>query len=190
MEKSPTYGELQILDINSLVGWGCFEQYGYKGNQLTWRMRGEITGQIDYAVQYGPDEVYLLVSYRYQQQPRKYRIVIEPKASNLGKGVIWYFRCPVTQQRCRKLHMHQGWLTHRKAITGMYETQTHSKRRRQEKRVFDAVLDRADVVAELYKPHAKQTYRGKPTRRFTRMESKLIRMGAIAVNDFHLILRR
>lgn len=69
MAKSPTYppiyGELQILDINSLVGWGCLTNYGYKGGQITWRMRGEITGQIDYAVQYGPDEVYLLVSYRY-----------------------------------------------------------------------------------------------------------------------------
>ncbi len=125
----------------------------------------------------------------WRQQPRTYRVTMEAQTSNLGKGIVWFFRCPITSQRCRKLYLHNGWFTHRKTIPGMYQAQTYSKRWRREKRVYDAVFDQADVEAELYKSNAKQTYRGKATRRFTRLENKLIQLETTMSNDFHLIFR-
>lgn len=193
MAKSATYpplfGELQRIEIKDVIRWGYLANYGYKSGSMTWRMRDNITAQIDFSVQYSPDEVYLQVNYSYKGQPKTYRIPLEQQTSNLGKGVVWFFRCPATGHRCRKLYLYEGYFTHRKAVPGMYEQQTHSKRWRREKRVYDAVLDRADLEAELYKPNAKQTYRGKATRRFTRLEKKLIRFGMVVANDFHLIFR-
>ena len=193
MAKEPTYpplfGELQAIEIKNLIGWGYLTNYGYKCGSMTWRMRGNITAQIDFAVQYSPDEVYLQVGYSYKGQPKTYRIPLEQQTSNLGKGVIWFFHCPATGQRCRKVYLYAGWFTHRIAIPGMYEGQTHSKRWRRQKRVYEAVFSQREVEAELYKPNAKQTYRGKPTRRYTRLDNKLIRFETTIGKDFHLIFR-
>ena len=193
MAKEPThpplFGELQSIEMKDVIRWGYLTNYGYKSGSMTWRIRGNITAQIDFSVQYSPDEVFLRVNYSYKSQPRTYRILLEKQTSNLGKGTIWFFRCPATGQRCRKLYLYEGWFTHRIAIPGMYEGQTHSKRWRQQKRVYDAVFDISTVDAELYKANAKQTYRGKPTRRFTRIENKAIRLETTIEKDFHLIFR-
>lgn len=185
----PLFGELQTIEIKTLIGWGYLTEHGWKSGTATWRMRGDITAQIDFSIHYGPDETYLQFNYSYRKQPRTYRVAMEPQASNLGKGVVWFFRCPTTGQRCRKLYLYDGWFVHRKAVPGMYAAQTYSKRWRREKRVYDAVFDLKDTEAELYKPNAKQTYRGKATRRFTRIENKLIQMEMTMANDFMLIFR-
>jgi hypothetical protein len=185
----PLFGELQTLEVKNLIGWGYLTQHGCKSGTFTWRIDGNVTAQVGGMVWYSPDEVYLQLSYRYKGETRTYRIPVEPQTGNLGKGVIWFFRCPNTCHRCRKLYLYDGWFVHRKAVPGMYVAQTYSKRWRREKRVYDAVFDRAELEAELYKPNAKQVYRGKPTRRSTRFESKLIKAETIATNGLHLIFR-
>lgn len=185
----PLFGELPTIEIKNLIGWGYLTNHGWKSGTSTWRMRGDVTAQIGFAVWYGPDEVYLQLSYTYKSQPRTYRIPLDQQTSNLGKGIVWFFRCPITGYRCRKLYLYEGYFTHRKAVPGMYEGQTHSKRWRREKRVYEAVYNQAEVKAELHKPNAKQTYRGKTTRRFTRLENKMIRLELTIANDFHLIFR-
>lgn len=185
----PLFGQLQVIEIKNLIGWDCLNRFGWKSGTMTWRVWDNITAQVDYGVQYAPDEVFLQLSYTHNGEVRTYRILLEQQNSNLGKGVVWYFRCPTTGQRCRKLYLYNGWFMHRKAVPGMYEAQTHSKRWRREKRVYDAVYDLRDVEAELYKPNSKQTYRGKTTRRFSRIEKKLIRMETAIEKDFMLIFR-
>ena len=185
----PLFGELQTIEVKNLIGWGYLTQPGWKSGTATWRMRGDITAQIEFMVWFAPDEVYLQLSYIYKGKPLTYRIPMEAQTSNLGKGNVWFFRCPATGQRCRKLYLYQGCFIHRKAVPGMYEGQTHSKRWRREKRVYDAVFGQKEIEAELCKPNAKQTYRSKTTRRFTRLENKLIRLETTLATDFLLIFR-
>ena len=191
MAKDPTFpplfGTLQTIEIKNLTGWGYLTKYGKKSGTATWKMRGDLTAQIGFMLWYAPDEVYLQLLYSYEGQPRTYQIPLEQQTSNIGKGVIWFFRCPTTGHRCRKLYLYDGWFVHRKAIPGMYEAQTHSKRWRREKRVYEAVFNRADIEADMYKPYAKQTYGGKPTRRYTQLENKMARLEMIMANDLGLI---
>lgn len=90
--------------------------------------------------------------------------------SNLG-GVIWFWKCPVTEKRCRKLYFYNGQFVHPSVIPLNYENQNYSKNMRLLDRMFR--LEYSDVDEEIFKPYFKILYRGVPTRRFTRIMKKI-----------------
>ncbi len=98
-------------------------------------------------------------------------------ASNLGKGLVWFFRCPVTGKQCKKLHLIDGRFMHRSAVRGaMYRRQSESKKWRTINRFFDAYEIGAAVLEEMRKPYFKEEYRGKLTRRTARLLRKAERV--------------
>lgn len=192
MAKHPTfpiiYENQTILELKTLIGWGCLAQYGQCRSTLVWRCRGEKTAEVGVLVYNSSDERYLQLSYNYCGEQRTYRISIESRPSNLGKGVVWYFRCPATQQLCRKLYLHDGWFVSRKAVPGCYEVQALSKRDRLTKRVYNSFFQQDDVNEDLYKRYAKQTYRGKSTVRSQRLLKKLERMDETLKHNYRKLL--
>lgn len=60
----------------------------------------------------------------------KIKIGLTTLPSNINKGTEWYFICPHTGLRCRKLYEYNGLFMHRKAIHGCYMKQTLSKKSR------------------------------------------------------------
>ncbi|MCK8493572.1 hypothetical protein M0L20_17025 [Spirosoma sp. RP8] len=69
----------------------------------------------------------LLVS----REGQLHRIDLLIAPSNLGKGKVFYFVCPVTAKRCRKLYLVDGWFVFRYALEDTYyEKQLWSKRYR------------------------------------------------------------
>lgn len=93
-----------------------------------------------------------------------YTIDLTPVPSNLGNGQVWYFICPTTGKRCRKLYLNPQTytFTSRAAFPKgwYYPSQRHSKYNRWLERYFKL---EEEIKALEQQPHRK-TYRGQPTR--------------------------
>jgi hypothetical protein len=108
--------------------------------------------------------------YKYGDEPRKYKVDLISIPSNIGKGLIWYFVCPNTLKRCRKLYLIDGYLLHREAFKScMYESQTLSKSNRDLCRVLNPYFKSESLYEELYQKNFKRTYAGKPTKRYLKI---------------------
>jgi len=136
---------------------------------LTWSSNGEKTASISITVSTN-ERPYIELDYKYNDEPRKYKVWLVTIPSNLGKGKVWYFLCPQTHKRCRKLYSIVGYFLHREAFKGcMYDSQTKSKRWRQMDRVYGSYFELDNLYEELYSKHFKTHYNGKPTKRYLKL---------------------
>lgn len=107
----------------------------------------------------------IVLQYDYKGKQVVYRVNVTSVASNLGKGRVWYFICPSTGKRCRKLYFIKGKYYHREAFRGcMYEIQTQSKRWRQLTPLMDVEFGTGKF--DVRRKYFKRSYRGKPTKRY------------------------
>jgi hypothetical protein len=135
-----------------------------------WSSNGNPTGSISIQVNTHSEQPYIELDYKYRDEPRNYKLSLVSMLSNLGKGLIWYFLCPQTNKRCRKLYSIDGYFLHREAFNGcMYETQTQSKKYRQLDKTLGAYLKEDELYSQLYQKHFKKTYAGKPTKKYLRI---------------------
>ena len=94
----------------------------------------------------------------------RYNVGLVGLPSNLGKGKIYYFKCPISNKLCRTLYMAYGskHFKHRDAYTLRiyYMTQKRSKNDRYNYRYWD--LD--EQLEYIYSKGYKRQYRGKTTK--------------------------
>ena len=105
-----------------------------------------------------------------------YKIYLTWIPSNLGKGKVWYFLCPVTQKRCRVLYLAYGSKTwkSREAYSKRlyYRAQTESKLNYANSRYWVYKKRLEDARPRKF---YKRKYRGKLTRtalKIFKLESK------------------
>ncbi|GAB3341918.1 hypothetical protein GCM10027299_56290 [Larkinella ripae] len=141
-----------------LVGW-CSQV-------LTWTRNGNKRGSIRISVNldcFYPGN-FVELEYTIHEKKMKYRIGLEQLPSNLGKGQVWYFICPLTGERCRTLYEIGNYFASRKAQKNtLYESQTYSKHYRWLDKTFGPAFKLDNAFDDLYKPYTKKHYRGKPT---------------------------
>jgi len=119
---------------------------------------------------------YVELNYSYNEEPVNYKINLVPLPSNIGKGKVWYFECPQTKKRCRKLYLVGGYFLHRTAFGGcMYKQQTKSKSMRNQIKMIDAVFKATELYEQIYSKHFKKSYAGKPTKKYIRLMSRIQR---------------
>jgi hypothetical protein len=159
------------INVSKLKQWGYLNPDQItSGATLNWSRNGEPTGSISINVDTLCEQPYIELDYNFKDEPRNYKVKLVSVPSNLGKGVVWYFLCPKTKKRCRKLYSIDGHFLHREAFTGcMYDTQTQSKNYRQLDKTLGAYFRSENLYSELYKKHFKKTYEGKPTKRYLRI---------------------
>lgn len=161
-----------MVTISFMKTHRYLEPDGFKGWNIIWTMNGQPDGNIDIKVNTVEYNSYLELAYKANGTPINYRVKLVTIPSNLGKGLIWYFLCPVTGKRCRKLYETGGYFYHRSACRGMYDKQTQSKKSRDLYKVFGS-LGNDQLYRQLYKKNFKRTYAGKPTRSYTRLTNKI-----------------
>lgn len=174
MAKAPTfptlYNEALQIDISKLKGWGYLNPEQFKSGTLNWSRNGNLTGSISIRGNTHSEQPYIELDYKYKNEPRNYKVYLTSTPSNLNRGKIWYFICPHTKKRCRKLYSIGGYFLHREAFNGcMYEKQTRSKKYRQLDKTFGAYFKSDDLYSELYKKNFKKTYAGKPTKKYLKL---------------------
>jgi len=113
-------------------------------------------------------------TYLYSGESKHVEIELVSKPSNLGRGQVHFFVCPITSKYCRKLYLFQGYLTSRLAIPGgLYDSQVWSKQYRRFNNTFGRIFQLQKLNEKLCSPHFKMEYRGKPTKSFLRLTSKI-----------------
>jgi hypothetical protein len=178
MAKYPTYptlfDDVLQISISILKKWKYLEPGGIMSGTIRWSRNENETAKIGITVNTCTHHVEL--DYRYNKEPIKYTIQLVSLPSNLGKGEVWYFCCPKTNNLCRKLYFYHGYFVGRRAIPdAMYRKQTESKRYREFAIMYGAALN--DEYSHP-KKYAKLYYRGKPTprqKKFEKWEAKLLR---------------
>lgn len=112
---------------------------------------------------------YLILEYKKGELLLNYKVFIEEKESNLGKGLQYYFLCPQTGIRCKILYMAYGSDVFKSrgayAKRLYYLTQLSSKELRTVTRFFHV----EKKVDNMYSKRRTHTYKGKETKRHKRI---------------------
>ncbi|SMO83548.1 hypothetical protein [Gracilimonas mengyeensis] len=159
--------EVKQISITKLKEFGYFEPDSFKSGQLTWSRRGQEVGSISISVDMRETpQATFFYTYNKEEQVN-YNVSLTSSNSNLGIGKIWYFVCPHTGKRCRKLYGAGKYFLHRDAFpNAMYECQTYSKKGRMIDKVCKIMNGSDKLYEELYSKHFKTHYAGKPTKRY------------------------
>lgn len=178
------YNEVLQIHISKLKGWGCLDPEQNKSGTLSWSRNGNPAGSISIKVNNHSEQPYIELDYKYGDEPRNYKVYLTSTPSNLNRGEIWYFICPQTKKRCRKLYSIDGYFLHREAFNGcMYETQTQSKKYRQLFKTLGAYFKSDNLYSELYKKNFKKTYSGKPTKKYLRIMEQIQKAESIPYHE-------
>lgn len=166
------YDELKTVTISFLKNHKYLGLDSFRGGSINWSSNGEPMGNIDIKVNTFGESPYLELNYKANGTPINYRVQLVTYNSNLGIGLIWYFVCPVTGKRCRKLYLSSGYFYHRTACRGLYDKQVQSKKTRELYKIF-GFMDNDQLYEQLYKKHFKKQYAGKPTRSYLNLTNKI-----------------
>lgn len=123
---------------------------------------------LSYRITYEEERAALLFKWTDQGgEVRKVRVKIQEERSNLGRGSVYYFLCPVTGERCRKLFLDGKVICSRRAFRHHYELQEGTK--------LDRAYIRLRKLMGAEEKSRKAYYRGRLTpygRKLLRDEAK------------------
>tara|TARA_R100000306_G_C4375459_1_gene141766 strand:- start:1528 stop:2124 length:597 start_codon:yes stop_codon:yes gene_type:complete len=194
MPKFPTFPTLfdDALQIkaSNLNKWNYLKPDQIMSGTITWTWRKSgRQNSISIVVNTKSPRPFVELDYKYGGDPRHYKVYLETVPSNLGKGEIWYFHCPQTHKRCRKLYSVNGYFLHREAFKGaMYEKQTHSKKWREIEKVYGAYFDSEKLFSELHSKHFRKYYKGKPTKRYKKLLEQIRQCEKIDYRDVERLM--
>lgn len=188
MPKFPTfptlYDECKVISISKLNEWGYLKPDTIKTGEITWSRNGAKTGAIGIRISMIGSTPFIDLDYKSNDIPINYRVSLISVPSNIGNGAVWYFVCPKTGKRCRKLYLVGGYFYHRSAFRGcMYEKQTYSHKSRDLCGKFEKVFGTDKVYEQIYSKYFKKTYAGKPTKRYLKLMRKLKLAEGISEKD-------
>ncbi len=183
------YDDLKKISISYLTKHGYLKQNQQKYGALYWNLNGNSAGNISIRVNTQSISPYLELDYKCNEAPINYRVQLVSAPSNLGKGVVWYFVCPHTGKRCRKLYLADTYFYHRTAFRGcMYEKQTHSKKSRYLDKTLGVYFRTDQLFEQLYKKHFKKQYAGKPTIKYLKLTQQIQRAESIPYHEIERAL--
>jgi hypothetical protein len=150
------------------------KSYGIRTGTTSWSINGQPYAKIDFKLTHTENGTFINFDYKCNGDPINYKVNLISRLSNLGRGEVWFFVCPVTGKCCRKLYLHGTHFLHREAYKGlMYESQLNSQSTRSMLKVLDKVFIKDEVYEELHKKHFKSHYNGIPTKRYKRIMNKI-----------------
>jgi len=193
MAKYPTnptlFNDALQLSISKLKEWDYLKPNKIINTTLDWSRGGNTRGSISIIVNTTSKPYFIELDYNYKDIPRKYKIDIVSVPSNLGKGNLFYFLCPQTKKRCRKLYSIGGYFFHRKAFNGcMYQCQTENKRSREFYKVLVPQNKIDNLYSEIHKKYFKKQYAGKPTKRYLRIKKQIDKAEKILLYDYEKLM--
>jgi hypothetical protein len=183
------YNEVKTVSISFLIKNNYLKPNQWQSGTITWSSNGNKTGSISIQVNTQSESPYLLLDYKYNEAPISYTVQLVSALSNLGKGVVWFFICPLTGKRCRKLYLAETYFYHRSAFRGcMYEKQTQSKKSRYLDKTLGLYFQTDQLYKQLYKKHFKKQYSGKPTKKYLKLTQQIKRAESITAHEIERAL--
>jgi len=193
MPKHPTFptlfDEVKTVSISFLTKHQYLKPNQCQSGTVTWSSNGNKTGSISIQVNTKSEQPYIELDYKYNEAPINYKVQLVSVPSNLGKGVVWYFVCPQTSKRSRKLYLADTYFYHRSAFKGcMYEKQTQSKKYRGLDKTLGVYFRSDQLYEQLYKKHFKKQYAGKPTKKYLKLTQQIQIAENIPANEIERAL--
>jgi hypothetical protein len=139
-----------------------------RAGTIRWKEAGE-TNTVHITVNLQPEQPYVEFDYLFGREHRRCRVQFTRIPSNLGRGHIYRFVCPVTQRRCTMLYFIHGYFMHRSAVEGMYLIQTQSRLHREFHKIVKKQIKLEQNATALQQKHFRTHYKGKPTKRYLRL---------------------
>ncbi len=178
------YNDARCITISDLKKLNFIKDNINKTASIRWaNSKGIETGSILIQSKININLKVLIFDYKCNGKSFNYTIPLVTIPSNLGKGKIWYFICPFTYKRCRKLHLIDCYFIHRTAIKGVYEKQIQSKKWRVLDNTFNDFFKIDDYYQELHSKHFTKYYKGKPTKRYLRLMKKINKAENISADE-------
>lgn len=183
------FDEEKNISVTNFRKWGYLKQNSRKTGIITWSRNGIETSSLSVEVLMNESSSSLSLKYKCNDKSYNYLIPLVWLPSNLGKGFIWYFLCPFTKKRCLKLHLINERFMHRSVLpSGMYASQTHSKKWRLMEKVYGCYFDVERNYEQLYSKHFKTHYKGKPTKRYLKLKERIDRAEGFSSNEIENLL--
>lgn len=172
MPRNPTFplclDDVHQVSMSRLREWGYLTGWFAKSGTISWSCGDQQTGSIGIYV--SVREGYVKFDYQVRGKLVSYRVQLQGVPSNLGKGCVLYFVCPVTGKRCRKLYqIGEKFLSRFAYPDSKYQKQVESKRWKGLSCAISALKDSERKNEFLRKPYSKPFYNGKPTRKYQAM---------------------
>jgi len=191
MAKFPTYptlfDEVLQISISKLKEWKYLAPDRIISGTIRWSRNEKETAKINITVNTYAD--FIELNYNCNKEPVNYKINLVSLPSNIGKGKVWYFQCPHTKKRCRKLYLVGKYFLHREAFKGcMYEKQTKSKETREQEKMIEMVFRTDELYEQLYGKYFKRSYAGKPTKKYIQLMKKIQRAENVPAHEIERIL--
>jgi hypothetical protein len=183
------YNDVLQISITKLKEWEYLNPEQIKKGIITWSRNDNKRGSISIQVNTQNEQPYIELDYKSNDEPRNYKVHLVSIPSNLGKGNIWYFLCPKTNKRCRKLYSVGGFFYHREAFKNVfYESQTRGKNYRLLNQIYGGYFKADELYEHLYAKHFRKTYAGKPTKKYLRIMKELQKSEHITFTDIKEML--
>ena len=177
------------IDISELKRWGYLKTNTIKNGVITWYRNETETGSIRICSNTFNVKPFVELTYNFNDKYRSIKVSIVSIPSNLGKGEVWYFLCPKTRKRCRKLYSIGGYFYHREAFKNvLYESQTRGKNYRLLNQIYGGYFKADELYEQLYAKHFRKTYAGKPTKKYLRIMKELQKSEHITFTDIKEML--
>ena len=168
-----TVEDCKTISISRLKEWK-YLTYGKRNGSIHWSINGVQNSSINIVVEFTDFEKSIILNYKTNGKDICYKVYLESLPSNLGKGEVLYFVCPLTKKLCRKLYFENSYFLHRTAFKGiMYSKQLESKKNRNLIKVLDKVFLSDEVYKQRYKKYFKTFYNGKPTKKYLKLQNKI-----------------
>ena len=164
------YDELNQLDITFLKKHGYLKPNQIVSGVITWSRKYDQSSSISIKINTVSEDPRIVLSYTSNGEPIEYSVQLYSITSNIGKGVIWYFICPYTRKRCRKLYFHNSRFYHRDAFKNcMYQTQTFSRHSRFLCTQLDRLYAKQNACKQIESKYFTKYYNGKQTKKYSKL---------------------
>lgn len=164
----------KTLSVSDLKGWKYLEPNKLKTGTITFNSFNYETSKVSIKVCTDLQNPYAELNYAINGTVINCCIRFELFPSNLGKGFVWFFICPRSGNRCRKLYFIGSHFCHRSAYGfGMYQTQTLGIKDKYLIRQFDKMTKANKAKSKLSSKNFKKYYNGKPTKQYLKLLSQI-----------------
>ncbi len=167
------FNECKTISVNFLKKNGYLNPNCKTSGTIRWSRNGISTGTVGISIIMFGTPV-LTLSYTCNNVAVEYSVMLLSLPSNLGKGEVWYFKCPRTGKLCRKLYLGKTYFLHRDAFKNcFYDSQVQSHRNRTLYKMYNMHFITERVYEQRFKKYFKTTYRGQPTKRLLKLQKDL-----------------
>jgi len=185
MPKRPTFPSMTDrtvrVDLTIFKEWGLLKPDLKSSGTYQDVRNGELFGSIDFFLHTGTAP-YCVFSGKFKGIPFEKTIKMVAIESNLNHKIaltdskVYYFLCPITGKRCRKLYVIGGRFGSAKGFDLYYPQQVLSKNQISWESYFGALRELEKVDAELFSSGMRTSYNGKITKRYAGLLRKQMKL--------------